>query len=111
MVRLTEIFRRAGSWRTRVNRGEMPLWSSRPGAGDDFYFFERREPEEALRTVASLVTERIPEGFGLDPFEDVQVLTPMNRGLLGVENLNAVLRAQPVGMWPGGAPASGWARR
>ncbi|HEX6199182.1 MAG TPA: ATP-dependent RecD-like DNA helicase [Thermoanaerobaculia bacterium] len=97
VVRLTEIFRQARESRIvanahRVNRGEMPVWSSRPGAGDDFYFFERRDPEEALRTLTTLVTERIPEGFGLDPFEDVQVLTPMNRGLLGVENLNAVLR-------------------
>lgn len=97
VVRLTEIFRQARESRIvanahRVNRGEMPLWSPRPRPGDDFYFFERRDPEDALRTVTSLVTERIPEGFGLDPFEDVQVLTPMNRGLLGVERLNEVLR-------------------
>lgn len=97
VVRLTEIFRQARESRIvanahRVNRGEMPLWEARPEGGEDFFFFERREPEDVLRTVTALVTRRIPEGFGLDPFEDVQVLTPMNRGLLGVERLNEALR-------------------
>ncbi|MFP3941409.1 MAG: ATP-dependent RecD-like DNA helicase [Thermoanaerobaculia bacterium] len=97
VVRLTEIFRQARESRIvanahRVNRGEMPVWETRPAAGEDFFFFERQEPEDVLRTVTALVTRRIPEGFGLDPFEDVQVLTPMNRGLLGVERLNEALR-------------------
>jgi len=110
VVRLTEIFRQARESRIvanahRVNQGQMPLWTngaqreaagaeSADGAGgtEDFFFIERREPEEVLRTIATLVTERIPESFGLDPFEDIQVLTPMNRGLLGVENVNATLR-------------------
>ncbi len=97
VVRLTEIFRQAQESRIvanahRVNAGEMPLWDPDASGGEDFFFFERREPEEILRTLSSLVAKRIPEGFGLDPFEDVQVLTPMNRGLLGVEKLNEVLR-------------------
>lgn len=97
VVRLTEIFRQARESRIvanahRVNAGEMPVWSAETGAGEDFFFIERREPEEVLRTLTTLVTRRIPEGFGLDPFEDVQVLTPMNRGLLGVDRLNEVLR-------------------
>jgi exodeoxyribonuclease V alpha subunit len=97
VVRLTEIFRQARESRIvanahRVNAGEMPVWATEPGPGEDFFFFERREAEDVLRTLTTLVTRRIPEGFGLDPFEDVQVLTPMNRGLLGVERLNEVLR-------------------
>ncbi len=97
VVRLSEIFRQARESRIianahRVNRGEMPLWDPETAAGQDFFFIERRDPEEALRTLTSVVTRRIPESFGLDPFEDVQVLTPMNRGLLGVVRLNEVLR-------------------
>jgi len=111
VVRLTEIFRQARESRIvanahRVNLGEMPLWTpgsanggnggtgtgGAAGAREDFFFIERRDPEDVLRTLATLVTERIPESFGLDPFEDIQVLTPMNRGLLGVENVNATLR-------------------
>ena len=117
VVRLSEIFRQARESRIvanahRVNQGEMPIWTgaasragdedcgdqdaadapSAPGSREDFFFIERRDPEDVLRTLATLVTERIPESFGLDPFEDIQVLTPMNRGLLGVENVNATLR-------------------
>ncbi len=97
VVRLSEIFRQARESRIvanahRVNRGEMPLWDAEGADGQDFFFIDRRDPEEALRTISTLVTRRIPESFGLDPFEDVQVLTPMNRGLLGVVRLNEVLR-------------------
>ena len=106
VVRLTEIFRQAEKSLIvvnahRVNAGEMPLLGAgdeaeartEPG-GADFFFIERRDPEEVLATLVHLVCERIPGGFGLDPVEDVQVLTPMNRGPLGSENLNAVLRAR-----------------
>lgn len=97
VVRLSEIFRQARESRIvanahRVNRGEMPVLGAQDEPGSDFFFFERPDPEEALRTLAALVTKRIPEGFGLDPFDDIQVLTPMNRGLLGVERLNETLR-------------------
>ncbi len=97
VVRLEEIFRQARESRIvanahRVNRGEMPLWDAEGATGRDFFFIERRDPEEALKTISTLVTRRIPESFGLDPFEDIQVLTPMNRGLLGVVRLNEVLR-------------------
>jgi exodeoxyribonuclease V alpha subunit len=100
VVRLTEIFRQAEESRIvvnahRVNRGEMPLMEAAPAAGEprgDFFFIDRRTPEEVLQTLLHLVAERIPAGFGLDPVTDVQVLTPMNRGLLGTENLNRELR-------------------
>ena len=96
VVRLTEIFRQAAASLIvrnahRVNEGEMPeLNSSRPDA--DFFFIDRREPEAVLETVVHLVCDRIPNGFGLDPLQDIQVLTPMNRGPLGTESLNRLLR-------------------
>jgi exodeoxyribonuclease V alpha subunit len=46
-----------------------------------------------LETVKLVVKERIPEKFGFDPVNDVQVLTPMHRGLLGAASLNAELQA------------------
>ena len=103
VVPLTEIFRQARSSRIvrnahLVNRGELPDLDN-PAAtagsppGSDFFFVERRDPERILKTVRRLVTERIPDAFGLDPRRDVQVLTPMRRGLLGTIRLNEELQA------------------
>jgi exodeoxyribonuclease V alpha subunit len=96
VVRLTEIFRQAERSLIvvnahRVNRGEMPVLESVDSDGD-FFFFERRTPEEIVETIAQLVAKRIPAGFGFDPVEQIQVLTPRNRGPLGTESLNARLR-------------------
>jgi exodeoxyribonuclease V alpha subunit len=96
VVRLTEIFRQAERSLIvvnahRVQSGQMPVLESLDREGD-FFFVERRDPEEALRTLVQLVERRIPARFGLDPLEQIQVLTPMKRGLLGSANLNAVLR-------------------
>jgi exodeoxyribonuclease V alpha subunit len=95
VVRLTEIFRQAGqSWIVRaahcVNHGENP--GSAPAGQGDFYFVEANKPNEILGKLIVMVRERIPAKFGLDPFRDVQVLTPMNRSELGVRNLNVRLQ-------------------
>src|ERR1700745_249282 len=58
----------------------------------DFHFVERDEPEKIVATLVKLVQERIPERFRLDPIRDVQVLCPMNRGSLGVRELNTALQ-------------------
>ncbi|HKI00588.1 MAG TPA: ATP-dependent RecD-like DNA helicase [Thermoanaerobaculia bacterium] len=96
VVRLTEIFRQAERSLIvvnahRVNQGMMPVLESVDSDGD-FFFLERKEPAEIVETIAQLVAKRIPAKFGFDPVEQIQVLTPMNRGALGTENLNAVLR-------------------
>ncbi|HEX3555813.1 MAG TPA: ATP-dependent RecD-like DNA helicase [Thermoanaerobaculia bacterium] len=96
VVRLTEIFRQAERSLIvvnahRVNQGMMPILESVDSDGD-FFFIERPQPEELVETLAQLVSRRIPAKFGLNPVEQIQVLTPMNRGPLGTENLNAVLR-------------------
>jgi exodeoxyribonuclease V alpha subunit len=97
VARLTEIFRQTEESRIvtnahRIRRGWLPLSSSEDPQGD-FFFLEREQPEAILRTVKQLVAERIPRGFGLDALDDIQVLTPMRRGLLGATNLNAELQA------------------
>lgn len=96
VVRLTEIFRQAGqSWIVRaahgVNNGELP--ESAPDNQGDFYFIEANTPDAIQERIITLVRQRIPDRFGLDPLRDVQVLTPMNRSLLGARNLNQQLQA------------------
>jgi len=96
-VRLTEIFRQAQKSLLvvnahRVNRGEFPR-TDRGGEGlSDFYFMEREDPEMALKTIKQLCAERIPEAFGLNPLDEIQVITPMHRGVVGVTNLNRELQ-------------------
>jgi exodeoxyribonuclease V alpha subunit len=97
VVRLTEIFRQAAQSKIivnahRINSGELPDVSG--GESADFFFIERDEPAEAVATILDTVAERIPRRFGLDPHADVQVLTPMHRGEVGAQNLNAVLQAR-----------------
>lgn len=95
VVRLTEVQRQASSsWIVRaahaVNHGEEPA-SAPPGSGD-FYFIDADEPEQVIDRIVTMVKARIPAKFGLDPFKDVQVLSPMNKSELGVANLNRVLQ-------------------
>src|SRR5205823_6548132 len=95
VVRLTEIFRQASrSWIVRaahaVQQGLPP--ASAPAGQGDFYFVEAGTPEAVIDRILTLVKERIPARFGLDPLRDVQVLTPMNRSLLGARSLNEKLQ-------------------
>ena len=72
----------------RINRGEEPVYETT----EDFFFIERTDSENALDTILELVTNRIPDKFGLDPMKDVQVLSPMHRGSVGVASLNTRLQ-------------------
>ena len=97
VARLTEIFRQAqesGIVRAayRIHEGELPE-STPAGQLGDFYFLEADSPPVILERIITMIRERIPKRFGLDPFQDVQVLTPMNRAELGVKNLNVQLQA------------------
>jgi exodeoxyribonuclease V alpha subunit len=58
----------------------------------DFYFFPAAEPEQVVPEIVRLVKEAIPQRFGFHPIDDIQVLTPMQRGDLGARNLNRVLQ-------------------
>lgn len=97
VARLTEVFRQAAESRIvvnahRINAGKLPELAGR-GADSDFHLIEIEEPEAAAATLIEVVTRRIPNRFGLDPVRDVQVLTPMQRGVLGARNLNHELQA------------------
>jgi exodeoxyribonuclease V alpha subunit len=98
VVRLTEVFRQAAHSRIittahRMNEGFMPDTSSKE-TESDFYFIDRAEPEQIGTTLLEMVKKRIPTKFGFDPIRDVQVLCPMNRGSLGIRELNSKLQAE-----------------
>jgi exodeoxyribonuclease V alpha subunit len=96
VVRLTEVFRQAAASRIitsahLIRQGRMPELRTAE-SGSDFHFVERDTPEEIAATLVRLVQDRIPKGHGLDPIRDIQVLCPMNRGSIGVRELNTVLQ-------------------
>ncbi|HVC89103.1 MAG TPA: ATP-dependent RecD-like DNA helicase [Acidobacteriaceae bacterium] len=114
VVRLTEVFRQAASSKIITNahlirQGRMPELRS-PESGSDFYFIERDTPEEIAATLLRLVQDRIPKGHGLDPIRDIQVLCPMNRGSIGVRELNTSLQSALNPVRPGEPAAErfGW---
>ena len=95
-VELNEIFRQAKTSRIiinahRINRGKMPSFPQ-AGGKTDFYFIEKEDPEEVLGIILKLVEERIPQEFKFDPVDDIQVLTPMHKGIVGAGNLNRALQ-------------------
>jgi exodeoxyribonuclease V alpha subunit len=96
-VRLREIFRQARESRIitnahRVNSGDMPLFDNDGDGTRDFYFIQLDEPEAIMEKIITLCREKIPQKFKCDPLRDVQVLTPMHKGMLGAANLNAELQ-------------------
>ncbi len=99
VTRLTEVFRQAQKSLIvrnahRINVGEFPyLPTPRDKPTPDFFFTQKEEPEEVIRVIKSLVQDRIPFKFGFRPLQDIQVITPMRRGVLGTENLNQELQS------------------
>lgn len=95
--KLDVVFRQAEASRIvqaahEVNAGIVPV-SDEAAPGDaDFFFIEREDSSAAADTLVELVARRIPKKFGFDPLRDIQVLTPMNRGVLGVRSLNERLQ-------------------
>lgn len=97
VVRLTEIFRQAAESQIitaahRINSGRLPDPGGKEEAAD-FYFVERESPEQIMSTLVEVVKSRIPRKLDCDPVRDVQVLCPMNRGSLGVHEMNLSLQA------------------
>jgi exodeoxyribonuclease V alpha subunit len=98
VVRLERVFRQSDQSRItanahRIRKGEMPDLSRPAGeALMDFYFMPESDPARIVEKIVTLLTERIPGRFGFDPLQDVQVMTPMHRGLTGAQHLNQVLQ-------------------
>ncbi len=100
VVELTEIFRQAKSSRIivnahKINEGKLPAFdpSGLFDPNNDFYFIEQDDAEKVLEIVLELVSRRIPQRFGFDAIDDIQVLTPMHKGVVGAVNLNDQLQS------------------
>ncbi len=94
VIRLTRIFRQALSSRIitnahRINQGQMPDISN--GADTDFFFTSKEEPEEAAEEIVKLVKTKLPRYYAVAPSQ-IQVLTPMQRGVVGAGKLNLMLQ-------------------
>lgn len=94
-VRLKEIFRQAEESHIivnahRINNGEKPLLNKKD---KDFFFVARNSADEIVKTIVDLCTRRIPSAYGFEPMKEIQVLTPVRKGPVGVGNLNTELQA------------------
>ncbi len=94
VVRLTKIFRQAQQSRIvmsahAINRGAFPDLSN--GKDTDFFFIRNDDPEEVAQQIVSLVRSRLPRAYR-QPAANIQVLTPMQRGVVGAANLNLLLQ-------------------
>lgn len=92
---LTEIFRQAKNSRIitnahQINEGIFPDISIENN--NDFFFINANTPEEIVAKTVDLATNRIPKRYRLDPIEHIQVLCPMRRGEIGIEQLNLTLQ-------------------
>ena len=93
-VFLTEIYRQEGDSLIvtnahRINRGEMPVTDNKT----DFFITYKNNPSDIVNTVIGMLKTRIPNFTGLTS-NDIQVLTPVKRGIVGVENLNLKIQEQ-----------------
>lgn len=94
VVRLVRIFRQAQKSRIvmnahAINQGRFPDTSN--GRDTDFFFMREDDPERAAETIVRLVKERLPRAYRESP-DRIQVLTPMQRGVVGAANLNLLLQ-------------------
>ena len=95
VICLKQIFRQAAHSKIvvnahKVNQGEFPDTFSHPKS--DFIFIEKETPEEILSTIVEQVSDAVPKKYRFHRFEDIQVLSPMKKGVIGGENLNTVLQ-------------------
>ena len=97
VVALTEIFRQAAESRIvtgahRINHGQLPEFPEEGDKSSDLYFVEAEETQKVIGVISKMVSESLPQRLGFNPIEDIQILTPMQRGELGARNLNQVMQ-------------------
>lgn len=93
MVKLTKIFRQAGESDIvmnahKINRGEEVVLDNK---SKDFFFLKRQDPNVIISVLITLIQKKLPGYVNAKPY-DIQVLTPMRKGVLGVERLNQILQ-------------------
>ena len=94
VVRLDEIFRQAQESMIivnahKINNGEAPYLNAK---NKDFFFLNAATNEEIMNTIIGLVETRLPKFYKVDPLEDIQILSPMRKGDIGVTNMNIILQ-------------------
>lgn len=92
---LKEIFRQAKGSKIitnahKINEGRYPDTDN--GEKEDFLFYKVEDPEEIVQKILSLVAQELPSRYPFNPFDDIQVLSPMKKGIIGIENLNFALK-------------------
>lgn len=100
VVRLTEVYRQAARSQIvvcahQVNRGQVPTPPPSEGPGSapgEVFVMHVEDATRAAELIERMVCHRIPQRYGLDPLEDIQVLSPTRRGQTGTERLNALLQ-------------------
>ena len=95
VIQLTEIFRQAQESMIvtnahRINKGDFPELTG--DADRNFFFMEAEDPEVITELICSLIADRLPSHYNYHPIDDIQLLCPMRRGVLGTENLNQRLQ-------------------
>jgi exodeoxyribonuclease V alpha subunit len=73
-----------------INAGVAPVTGKHI---TDFFFFNQPDAAQCADLVVDLATKRVPDKFGLDPMDEIQVIVPMYKGVCGIESLNARLQA------------------
>lgn len=97
-IRLTQVFRQAQTSQIiqnayRINRGQYPtLEPVRNNPQSDCLWLEAADAEEGIKLIPEVITDYIPQ-LGYNPIQDVQVLAPMTRGIVGTRNLNQILQS------------------
>lgn len=97
-VKLTTIFRQNESSiiiknAHRINKGIMPILIVPDGkTKTDCYYIDCKNPDETICQLCKIISTSLPKRFGYDPINDIQVLTPTNKGILGSINLNNILQ-------------------
>ena len=99
VVTLDKIFRQARTSQIvvnahKINEGIVPSLDTADSSDPqkDFYFIEQEDPEKVLNIILKLCKKRIPRRFNYDPVDEIQVLTPMHKGVVGAANLNRQLQ-------------------
>lgn len=95
VVTLSQIFRQAAESQIiqiahKINSGETPDLNH--NRHSDFFFIEKETPEEVAETILNLIKHRLPTAYNYNPLRDIQVLSPMQRGVVGAKNLNVELQ-------------------
>ena len=95
VIQLTEIFRQAQESMIvtnahRINKGDFPELTG--DTDRNFFFMEKEDPEAIVRLICTLIADRLPQHYDYHPIDDIQLLCPMRRGMLGTESFNKRLQ-------------------